>query len=189
MNKPNLKVKSNNFHSKKKKQVSQKPITVKIPQTIKKVSPKIEAIDKKLFLEQIEKFFTNEIIAQSPFDWKSWMPAGRPEKYYHDLLATHKENFLRIIAKKKDETIYVYVIFGAGFNFDLLNYEILKFKRKQLFDQKCILVKIYSDIFSVPTWNHIENDWRKTCHPDFSFKKRILSPNSYWNIERFVFTE
>jgi len=182
MNKLNLKVKSNNFHSKKKKQ-----ITVKIPKTIKKVSPKIEAIDEKLFLEQIEKFFTNEIIAQSPFDWKSWIPAGRSREYYHNLLIKDKDHFVQAYAKRSQEGyIDVYLIFGEGFNFDLVDFEKIKENRKLCFDEKCIIHRFYNNILSLPTWNYITNDWRDECLSKFSYRGRHIAPHPYWKVEKFI---
>lgn len=146
--------------------------------------------DEKLFLQNVEKFFTDEIIMQSPFDWKSWMPAGRPQKYYHDLLLRRPEYFVRAYAKRIEENIKVFLIFGAGFNFDLVNYEILKFKKKQLFNETFFLIKAYDHVFAVPTWDYVKNDWRQNlCPKGFDFRKRILNPNDFRNSDLYVYVE
>ena len=141
-------------------------------------------------LEHVGRFFVEQVVKQRPFDWKSWMPAGRPCEYYYDLLAKEETNFVRACVKKnKAGKIYVFLIFGAGFNFDLLNYKELRAVKCDVLNERCTVINVYDRIYSVPTWDYLENNWRKICHPNFCFKKRFLDPNPFWNPEKFVYVQ
>lgn len=126
MNKPNLKVKSNNFQSKKKKQISQKTIPVKIPQTIKKVSPKIEAIDTAYFKEM--RMF---LIKQNLVDLMSYEVVNssiRDEEHWIKVIEEFGHKFIDVIAIKRNGKLEV-VVFALKAPINLTKIDVQKFRR------------------------------------------------------------
>jgi hypothetical protein len=148
---------------------------------------KIVKKDESEFLKKIEQFVIEQIVQQAPFDWISWIPAGRSREYYHNLLIKDKAHFVQAYAKRSQEGyINVYLIFGEGFNFDLVDFEKIKEKRKLCFDEKLIIHRFYNNILSLPTWNYVKNDWRNECLSKFSYKGRYIAPHPYWKVEKFI---